>query len=270
MSSRAAKRVITAAAYGGGGLGFVGASSYTVLRLQAALARRAIHAVALTGPPVADGVYGQGIHEPLELALLGDSSAASFGVDDPEQALGTRLAKGLAGIAPRPVRLSTYARVGARSSHLAEQIALAGEQIVDVAVIVVGANDVTHRVSTAESVRLLADAVRALSAQVGTVVVATCPDLGTVEPIPRPLRWLARRASRRLAAAQAVAVADAGGRAISLGSILGPEFDTRGPELFAADRFHPSASGYQAAADAILPSVVSGLGHLPVTRDAVR
>ena len=57
------------------------------------------------------------------------------------------------------------------------------------------------------------------------VVVGTCPDLGTIRPIAPPLRQVARRWSRRLAAGQAIAVVEAGGRAVSLGTILGPEFD---------------------------------------------
>ena len=42
------------------------------------------------------------------------------------------------------------------------------------------------------------------------VVVGTCPDLGTIEPVPQPLRWIARRASRQLAAAQTIAVGRGG------------------------------------------------------------
>ena len=53
------------------------------------------------------------------------------------------------------------------------------------------------------------------------VVVGTCPDLGTIEPIAPPLRQVARLWSRRLAAAQTIATVEAGGRTVSLGSVLG-------------------------------------------------
>ena len=43
-------------------------------------------------------------------------------------------------------------------------------------------------------------------------LVGTCPDLGTVKPIPPPLKQVARSWSRRLAAAQAIAVVEAGRR----------------------------------------------------------
>ncbi|MEO7287676.1 MAG: GDSL-type esterase/lipase family protein, partial [Jatrophihabitantaceae bacterium] len=122
-----------------------------------------------------------------------------------------------------------------------------------------GANDVTHRVRAAESVRHLAAALAILTEHDIEVVVGTCPDLGTIRPIAQPLRWLARRLSRTLAAAQVMAVVAAGGRAVSLGDILGPEFETR-REFFSADQFHPSAIGYARAAEVLLPSAAAALG----------
>ena len=79
------------------------------------------------------------------------------------------------------------------------------------------------------------------------VVVGTCPDLGAIRPIKPPLRWLARRWSRQLAAAQTVAVVEAGGRTVSLGDLLGPAFEADPDRMFGADRFHPSAEGYARA-----------------------
>ena len=87
--------------------------------------------------------------------------------------------------------------------------------------------------------------------------MATCPDLGTVKPVPQPLRSVMRRASRKLAEAQAQATWAEGGRPVSLGSRLGPEFDDRPDVMFAEDRFHPSTEGYAAAAQALLPEVIA-------------
>ena len=95
------------------------------------------------------------------------------------------------------------------------------------------------------------------------MVVGTCPDLGTVKPIAPPLRQVARTWSRRLAAAQSIAVVEAGGRTVSLGSILGPEFAAQPAVLFGPDRFHPSAAGYRAMVGALLPSVLAALGVVP-------
>jgi len=90
-------------------------------------------------------------------------------------------------------------------------------------------------------------------------VVGTCPDLGTVEPVAQPLRWIARRSSRQLAAAQTIVVVEAGGRTVSLGDMLGPGFAASPKEMFGPDRFHPSLAGYASLAAALLPSVCASL-----------
>jgi lysophospholipase L1-like esterase len=131
----------------------------------------------------------------------------------------------------------------------------------DVAVVVVGGNDVTHRVRVAESVRHLVEAVQTLSHEGTPVVVGTCPDLGALQPVPQPLRVLASRASRQLADAQRTAVTRAGARAVDLAAVVGPFFIARPDEMFALDRFHPSAAGYRRTAKALLPSLLAALGH---------
>jgi hypothetical protein len=127
-------------------------------------------------------------------------------------------------------------------------------------VILIGANDVTHRVDKSIAVGHLEETVRALRAIDCEVIVGTCPDLGTIEPVAQPLRFLARRWSRDLAAAQTVAVVEAGGRTVSLGDLLGPEFAGPTHEMFSHDGFHPSPAGYARVASALLPSVCDVLG----------
>jgi len=126
--------------------------------------------------------------------------------------------------------------------------------------IMVGANDVTHRIERSAAVRQLEQTVRRIRALGSEVVVGTCPDLGTIAPIRQPLRSLMKRWSRDLAAAQTVAVVEAGGRTVSLADLIGPEFAESPHEMFSKDRFHPSAAGYARAAAALLPSVCAALG----------
>jgi lysophospholipase L1-like esterase len=259
-SARTTRRIATAAAYSGGGLGVLSASLYGLLRAQASWARRSIDGHPKREPPHADGRYGTGSGEPISFVVLGDSAAAGYGADRPAETPGALLAAGLAEQSGRVVRLTSVAVVGARSTDLGDQLPAALTAAPDIALIVVGGNDVTQRVPPAESVRSLHDAVTELRAHGCAVVVGTCPDLGTIQPIQPPLRWLARRWSRGLAAAQAVAVVDAGGRAVSVGSILGPEFAAAPGDLFSEDRFHPSPAGYARAAAALLPSLLSALG----------
>jgi lysophospholipase L1-like esterase len=255
-----ARRIAVTAAYGGGGLGLLTAGAFGLIRAEAAVARRAIGEPTGT-PPDADGVYGRHYEgDPITLAVLGDSSASGLGVSMPHQTPGAMMAAGLAECADRPVQLSVAAVVGAQSSSLDEQIDRIVATKPQVAVIMVGANDVTHRVRPPTAVRHLDQAVRRLRDLGAEVIVGTCPDLGTVEPVPQPLRWIARRSSRALAAAQTIAVVEAGGRSVSLGDILGPEFAASPAEMFGPDRFHPSVAGYASAAAVLLPSLCAAVG----------
>ena len=195
---------------------------------------------------------------PIKMAMLGDSTAAGYGVHRAIDTPAVRIAIAVSAAARRPVHLTNTAAVGAESTWLLTQV----DELVespDLTVVIVGANDVTHRIKPAISIRALSDAVTTLRGRGCEVVVATCPDLGTIRPIAQPLRYFARRLSRSLAAAQTIAVVEAGGRTVSLGDLLGPSFATRA-DLFSEDRFHPSAAGYAAAAEAILPSCLDALG----------
>ena len=185
-----------------------------------------------------------------------------MGADNRYQTVGAIIATGVSALTGRPVRLTNIAVIGAESSGLELQLANALDQVPQphVAVIMVGANDVTHRIDESVAVRHLESAVQQLRDVGAEVVVGTCPDLGTIEPIPQPLRLLGRRWSRDLAAAQTVAVVEAGGRTVSLGDLLGPEFAERPHEMFSQDRFHPSPAGYARCAAALLPSVYAALG----------
>ena len=232
-----------------------------LLHRQAAAARRVI------GKPLgevalqADRTYKKKYGDPLDLLVVGDSIAAGLGAEVPEETLGARLATRLAKATRRSVRLRTVAEVGAESSMLAGQLErLPAAYRPQVAVVVVGGNDVTHRVPVAESVRHLEAAVTALRERGAGVVVGTCPDLGALRPVPQPLRALGSRASRQLAQAQGRAAVRAGAHVVSLAHVVGPFFITNPDEMFSLDRFHPSAAGYERTAKALLPSLLAALG----------
>ena len=283
----AARKLAAAAAYGGGGVSVLGGALWGVLTVAARLARTAIGPRREDPPPDSSGWYGRGRPGPaIKVALLGDSSAAGYGVERVEDTPGAQLASGLAERANRRVHLREFAKVGARSSDLAGQVDRALPTEPDVTVVLIGANDVTHQVRPTQSVAQLAEGVRRLLEAGSEVVVGTCPDLGTIRPIPPPLKQVARSWSRRLAAAQTIAVVEEGGRTVSLGTILGPEFDAAPALFFGPDRFHPSADGYKSLAAVVLPSVLAALdlvreeetaperrrgeGVLPVARAAIR
>lgn len=251
------RSVLRVAAYGGGLLATAGAVAAGVLLGQVEVAKRIIP-LAEAPPPRGDGRYGERFRgRPLKLVVLGDSSAAGYGVRRPRETPAALLGNGLARRLRRPVVTRTFAVVGATSKRLAPQVEAALEERPDLAVIMIGANDVTHNDNRSAAVRYLADAVRALRAGGAQVVVGTCPDLGAIRPIHPPLRWLARYWSRQLAAAQTVAVVEAGGRTVSLGDLLGPRFVSEPLKFFGSDRFHPSADGYAVAMAAVLPTATA-------------
>lgn len=269
IRATAARRLVTGAAYGSGGVGLAGAVVFALLREEARAARRRVDARREPDPPSGDGVYGSGRGTPISFTVLGDSSAVGLGVDRAAQTPGVLIAAALAELAERPVRLTRLAVSGAKSPQLDAQVDAALAEHPDVALIMIGANDVTSRTRPAVSVRHLGEAVRRLSEAGAEVVVGTCPDLGTIRPIRQPLRTLARRWSRQMAAAQTIAVVEAGGRTVSLGSVLGPTFASD-RTMFSRDEFHPSAVGYAHAAAVILPSVADALGVWPASADRRR
>jgi len=93
--ARRARKVAATAAYGGGGvaagIGALGALGYGLLKAEARIARRVV-GIHFEGAPDDDGVYGAGLGEPVELVMLGDSSAAGMGADNRYQTVGAIIA----------------------------------------------------------------------------------------------------------------------------------------------------------------------------------
>ncbi|MFB8189907.1 SGNH/GDSL hydrolase family protein [Microbacterium sp. NPDC055988] len=227
------------------------------LMQQAAIARKRI------GKPLgeesldADRVWRRALDgETLDLLVLGDSIAAGLGAEHRKETLGGRLAKTTGRRMHRPVRLRTVAVVGSESPDLPAQLdALPADYRPDVAVIVVGGNDVTHRLPVALSAQHLHEAIRRLRETGTEVVVGTCPDLGALRAVPQPLRRIASSLSRRLAEIQDETARRAGAEPVDLRRAVGPMFFDDPEGMFSLDRFHPSALGYRRTAEALLPAV---------------
>lgn len=244
-----------------GGTALLALAARELVRRQAIVARRVIGKPLGEDAHQADKLYRRSYGDPIHLLLLGDSIAAGLGADKPKRTLGAQLAKRLADRTNRSVRLHTAAVVGSETSMLRSQLAgLPGGYRADVAVIVVGGNDVTHRVRTSVSCDHLASAVTALRDAGTQVVVGTCPDLSALSAVPQPLRTIIGVASRQLAAAQRETCIQVGARVVSLGEVVGPVFVAEPDKMFAIDRFHPSSAGYKRTAKAMLPSILAALG----------
>lgn len=272
VAQRSVRRAVGYAVAGATAAATTGAAALVgVIYAETRLARRRIPHAA-EPPPIshdttwaAAGVSAR--RPPIRIAILGDSTAAGYGVSRDRDTPAARLAIGISEAARRPVHVSNVAVVGAKSRDLPVQVDALGAPRPELAIIMIGANDCIERTPPSVAVRHLEDVVRALRARGAEVVVGTCPDLGTIRPLAQPLRAYARRLSRNMARAQTVAVVRAGGRTVSLGDLLGPLFTSR-LELFSADRFHPSAAGYAEAANAVLPSCLDALGLRTRARSA--
>lgn len=222
-------------------------------------------------PPRADGLYvaddaevqpfHRGANVDLHLMVFGDSTATGYGCRSAAEVPGALIANALARRTGKRVRLSTKAIVGATSKGLAGQVDamfVAGPPP-DVAVIMIGANDVTALNGIAGSVQRLRAAVKRLRASGAVVIVGTCPKFGAISAIPRPLRWVAHARACQLARAQAQAVKAAGGVAVPFADFRAREFHDSPELLFATDQYHPSAAGYALAASQMIPALCAVL-----------
>jgi lysophospholipase L1-like esterase len=197
----------------------------------------------------------------IQLAVLGDSIGAGQGASRREDTIASRLVRGVAE-AGVEASAQVFAVSGARSTALPAQVDRALEWQPTVAVIVIGANDVTHRTPPDAAAAALAEAVRRLRSRGVQVVVAPAPDLSSVPHVPPSLRPLVRAASARLrdrqvsaAVAEGALVAD---HEASTASAFGAD-----QSLFSADRFHPSSAGYAVIAAELLPHVLDAVRAAP-------
>jgi lysophospholipase L1-like esterase len=274
VGKRASRRSTVALAAAGvlasSGVGVVGARN--LLNGQAEKARQVIPK-SWDVPPRADGVYTRGggpverwqrdVPVDLHLMVFGDSTATGYGCGDADEVPGVLIARGLAEQSGKRIRLNTKAIVGATSKGLSGQVDamfVAGPPP-DAAVVMIGGNDITALNGIPQSARRLGEAVKRLRASGAVVVVGTCPDFGVITAIPQPLRWVTRNLGLRLARAQAGAVRAAGGVPVPFADLLTPEFQQAPDRLFSHDQFHPSAAGYELAAQQLLPALCYALGE---------
>jgi lysophospholipase L1-like esterase len=202
----------------------------------------------------------------IRIAVLGDSIAHGIGATHESETPAARLAAALTA-ASLEVEVRVFAAPGAGSRDLAGQVRRASAWGPEVAVIVIGANDLTHQVRPAAAAGDLRAAVRALRSVPAEVVVAPAPDLSVVPGVPAAMRAGVRAASQALRREQVRAVLEEGGRTADASGDTSPAF-ARDPRLFSADRFHPSSAGYAVIHEALLPLVLAAARTVRARCDA--
>lgn len=143
------------------------------------------------------GEVGRGA--PLRLLVLGDSSAAGVGVEHQSCALAGVLPSALAQLGGVRVRWRLVAKSGVTSAQCLAL--LDGEEPfeADVAVVVLGVNDVVDQVPSWRAVDARAAIANRLRNGHGVahVVFAPLPPVHQFPGLPQPLRWVAGRDARR-------------------------------------------------------------------------
>lgn len=219
------------------GLGSVVAAAPAVALARVRRMRREARSI----PPLELDLAIEGREPERRVVVLGDSSSAGFRLDDPEQSSARRVTRALALRDGRATRLRCVARNGATSADvLRDQVdAAAGA---DVVVIGVGANDAKDRIGSETVEVALRDViarVRELAAPDARVVLVGCPDLSVAPGLPLLVRAVMRPNVRRIARIQQRVAAELG---VPLVPVPREEL---GPEMFAADGFHPGPLGHE-------------------------
>ena len=190
----------------------------------------------------------------LRFLVLGDSLAFGTGASTAADTLGGRLTRSLEQ-AGHQVRLDVVAVPGATSLDLAAQVRRAVPLRADLALLVVGANDLTQQVPHAQSAAALAAAVRELRAGGTEVLVVPTPDLSSVAWVPPAFRPFVAGICDQLRGRQTAAAEAAGAVVAPVSATLSATF-AADPALFSTDRFHPSSAGYALVAGALAPHLL--------------
>ena len=186
---------------------------------------------------------------------LGDSTAYGVGVTDGADGVASRVAR-TRGERVEMLAVSGHTMADLRRDQVPKVAGLDPDRIY----VSIGANDVTHLTSKEDFSSGYRALLRALPGEVDVVVLGV-PDMGAPPRLLQPLRAIAGFRGRQLDAIARDAVADAKADRsgdttyVDIAGPTGPRFRDDPDRYFAADRYHPSADGYELWADAVVAAV---------------
>ena len=198
------------------------------------------------------------------LAVIGDSWIAGMGPGAPAALMG----RGLSTLLGQRVRVRACTQPGARGEEMSEQIATVladsrmrrsrlGSAGPRFAVISMGSADLVRPSVTRSGVAVFSSALNRLEREGGyRVVVLTCPNLGLLPGVRRPLRTILRRSSRVVSGSQWLMAVSSHALPISLNQVLS---GTAQVGLLADSRRSPSPLGYKQIVAAVLARISADL-----------
>jgi lysophospholipase L1-like esterase len=187
--------------------------------------------------------------------VVGDSSAAGVGVADQAQALALPLAKELSLREGYAVAWQLVARSGVNAREAVEMARSAHIESADVAVIVLGVNDVTSQTTARGFTERIAALWTLLEEDHGVkwAVVSGLPPMGKLSALPQPLRWYLGRYASWLDKAL-------GEWSLSHGLGYWAANIPTNPGALAEDGFHPGAATYPMWAARLADLILQGRG----------
>jgi lysophospholipase L1-like esterase len=210
-------------------------------------------AIELPEPPGARrGVEGAGASS-LRLLVAGDSSAAGVGAETQDEAFARPLAREIARRLQASVEWQLVAQTGLTSEGVLQLLQRGEVAPADVAVVVVGVNDLTNEVPLRRALRWRTEIARWLAARAGVthVLFTSMPEMQHFPLIPQPLAWYVGTRARRNNLAQAR-------WAGSVPNVA--HVDLKGmtrPEWMARDGYHPAPPLYAELAARLGASVAA-------------
>ncbi len=190
-----------------------------------------------------DGTVGSGDVR-LRLLVAGDSSAAGVGCRTQDEALALPLARALSHRLGGAVQWQLLAAIGLTSEDLLHRLTNGDVHAADVALVVVGVNDIAREVPLERALRSRARIVAWLRQHAGVrhVFFPAAPEMDRFPALPQPLAWYAGQHSRRNNRAQArwaerLTRDDVPVRHIAFDGVTSPA-------LMAEDGYHPAPPLY--------------------------
>lgn len=198
--------------------------------------------------------------QPLRLVMLGDSTVAGLGADRVDQSLVLQTSQRVADRLGRTVHAHGLGISGARTADVEnEQIPMVDPNV-DVVVIVIGSNDVTHltpawRFDEATAAMLNAARRRAPGA---AIVLGGIPLFGEARALDEPLRSVVDAYASVLRNAQRKGAARSDAAYVDIARLASPRFVGVAGAM-SSDNFHPGAIGYGFWSDALAPAVAAAV-----------